>query len=255
MLLSPDGTIFTLVFDAAPAFGATVDGVLVGSFGRAEVVSFHATKVVNSGEGGALLTNDDEVAARARTMRSFGFVDNDKVVSLGTNAKMSELSAAMGISSLERFEHFRGVNEAHFRRYSESLESLAGVVVLPYASGEQANFNNVVIEIDADLTGISRDLVLQLLTAENVLARRYFWPGCHRMEPYRLQRTPQPTDFPVTDRVASRVLSLPTGTDLTAADVELVCELVTDLVENGSEVTHRAARAGLHHPMTSAHPS
>jgi dTDP-4-amino-4,6-dideoxygalactose transaminase len=234
-----------LMFDGAPAFGATVDGVFVGSFGKAEIVSFHATKVVNSGEGGAILTNDDEVAARARTMRSFGFVDNDEIVSLGTNAKMSELSAAMGISSLERFDHFRDVNERNFRQYEAALEGVSGVSVLPYAAGEEANYNNVVIEIDAECTGITRDLVLRMLAAENVLARRYFYPGCHRMEPYRSRQKPHPTDFPVTDEVASRVLSLPTGTDIAPSDVDLVVELVAGLVEHGAEATAWAARAGL----------
>ena len=234
-----------IMFDAAPAFGATTGGAFVGGFGRAEVVSFHATKVVSAGEGGAVLTNDDEVAARVRTMRSFGFVDNDQVVALGTNAKLSELAAAMGISSIEHFERFRDTNQRNFSRYRQALSGVLGVRVIPYDTGQQCNYHNVVVEVDAERTGITRDLVLQMLSAENVLARRYFYPGCHRMEPYRSQRRPTPEDFPVTDLVASQVLSLPTGTDMGPRDVEMVCELVAGLVEHGDEISERAEKLGL----------
>ena len=239
-----------LLFDAAPAFGATVGDRYVGSFGRAEVVSFHATKVVNAGEGGALLTDDDEVAERARTMRSFGFFDNDTVVALGTNAKMSELAAAMALASLESYPHFRDVNRRNFELYTAALAPVPGLAVLPYHQGGLANYNNVVIEVDAGLAGITRDLVLQVMTAENVLVRRYFYPGCHRMEPYRSQRPPTAEDFPVTDLVASRVLSLPTGTDIGPEDVALVCELLAGLVEHGKQVTALAGRSGLRDPLT-----
>ena len=198
-----------LFFDAAPAYGASYRGTHIGNFGRAEVLSFHATKVVNSGEGGAILTNDDEIAATARLMRTFGFADTDLVTSIGTNAKMSELAAGMGICSLASYDEYLAVNTRNFDRYRSALAGVPGISVLPCTPGTAINFNNVVIEVDPNRAGIERDIVLQVLTAEQILVRRYFWPGCHRMEPYRSLRTPADHHFPITDLVAGRVLSLP----------------------------------------------
>lgn len=82
--------------------------------------------------------------------------------------------------------------------------------------------------------------MLQVLTAEQILARRYFWPGCHRMEPYRSLRTPADHHFPITDLVAGRVLSLPTGTSIEPADIDRVCELISGIVEHGEEISARA---------------
>lgn len=233
-----------LLFDAAPAFGASYRGMPVGNFGRVEILSFHATKVVNCGEGGAIVTNDDDVASAARMMRTFGFVDNDRVQSIGTNAKMSELAAAMGICSLECYDDYLQVNQRNFDQYRAALEAVPGITVLPCPPDAGINFNNVVIEIDPERTGVERDLVLDLLTAEQILVRRYFWPGCHRMEPYRSQKPPSDADFPFTDAIASRVLSLPTGTSIEPADIERVCELLAGIVEHGHEATERSRRLG-----------
>ncbi|MBK8333824.1 MAG: DegT/DnrJ/EryC1/StrS family aminotransferase [Ilumatobacteraceae bacterium] len=229
-----------LFFDAAPAYGASYRGTYLGHFGRAEVLSFHATKIVNSGEGGAILTNDDEIAASARLMRTFGFADTDLVTSIGTNAKMSELAAGMGICSLASYDEYLAVNTRNFSRYCAALADVPGITVVPCAPDTAINFNNVVIEIDPRRAGIERDIMLQVLTAEQILARRYFWPGCHRMEPYRSLRTPADHHFPITDLVAGRVLSLPTGTSIEPADIDRVCELISGIVEHGEEISARA---------------
>ncbi|MDP2291322.1 MAG: DegT/DnrJ/EryC1/StrS family aminotransferase [Actinomycetota bacterium] len=229
-----------LFFDAAPAYGASYQRTSIGNFGRAEILSFHATKIVNCGEGGAILTNDDEIAAAARLMRTFGFADTDLVTSIGTNAKMSELAAAMGICSLSEFDHYLDVNVRNFEQYTSALADVPGITVVPCEPNTGINYNNVVIEVDPQVAGIHRDLMLEMLTAEQILVRRYFWPGCHRMEPYRSLRPPTDTDFPVTDEVAARVLSLPTGTGVEAGDIERVCHLIAGLVEHGAEITRRA---------------
>ena len=233
-----------LFFDAAPAFGASLRGTSLGNFGRAEVVSFHATKIVTSGEGGAILTNDDDLAVRARMIRTFGFVDNDRVESLGTNAKMSELGAALGLSSLERYPEFRAAAERNFRRYETGLAGVPGVHLVQHPDDTEINFHNVVVEVDPHEADVDRDLVLRILTADRVLARRYFWPGCHRMEPYRTQRPPTDQEFPVTDLVAQRVLSLPTGSSIAVGDVDRVCALVAGIVEHGAEIRARDEREG-----------
>ena len=232
-----------LLFDAAPAFGASVHGTPLGHFGRAEVFSFHATKIVNCAEGGAMVTNDDELAAAARLMRSFGFADTDLVTSLGTNAKLSELGAAMGICSLASYDHYLDVNTRTAERYASLLDGVPGISFVPVAPGTAINFHNVVIEIDASEAGIDRDLLLELLNAEQILVRRYYWPGCHRMEPYRSQEPSIEADFPVTDAVAGRVLSLPTGTAVEPADIDRVGELIAGIVEHAEEITARSRTA------------
>ena len=174
-----------LLFDAAHAFGCADRGRLIGGFGDAEVFSFHATKVFNTMEGGAITTNDAGIAHKCRLMRNFGFADFDQVDSVGTNGKMNEASAAMGVTNLEQVDSFIAANRGHYRRYQAGLEAVPGISLIDHPEGERRNFHNIVIQVDEAASGLSRDALWRALHAENVLARRYFWPGCHRMEPYR----------------------------------------------------------------------
>ena len=180
-----DSNGLALLFDAAHAFGCRYGARSIGSFGRAEVLSFHATKFINAGEGGAVVTNDDALATRVRLMKNFGFSGYDEVTSIGTNGKMTEMSAAMGLTNLESLESFTQINRENFEVYGQELGNLPGLSLLRYDENENPNYQYVVVEIEAAKTGITRDELLAVLHAENVLARRYFYPGVHRMEPYR----------------------------------------------------------------------
>lgn len=215
-----------LMFDAAHAFGCSHNGRMIGNFGAAEVFSFHATKFLNSGEGGAVTTNDDDLAARMRLMRNFGFADFDQVVYVGTNGKMNEMSAAMGLTSLESMDEFVAVNRANHTAYEAGLQGIPGVSVLGYDSAERSNFQYVVLEIDEREAGIGRDMLQRVLHAENVIARRYFYPGCHRMEPYRSLFPHAGLLLPETERLTDRVLSLPTGTAVGTEEIAAVCGIV-----------------------------
>ena len=115
-----------LMFDASHAVGCTKGGRSVGGFGDVEVFSFHATKFVNAFEGGAVVTNDDELARRMRLMKNFGFVGDDEVGHIGTNGKMSEVSAAMGLTSLESIGEFVDRNHSNYRAYRDDTSSLPG---------------------------------------------------------------------------------------------------------------------------------
>src|SRR5262249_3810335 len=148
-------------------------GMPIGSAGRAEIFSFHATKLLNAFEGGAVVTNDDELAGKIRLMKNFGFDDVDQVVYIGTNGKMSEASAAMGLTSLDSVEDFIGVNRRNHDYYKNGLRDIPGVSILTYDQGEKYNYHYVVVEIDAERAGLSRDTLCAILRAENVLARRY----------------------------------------------------------------------------------
>jgi dTDP-4-amino-4,6-dideoxygalactose transaminase len=226
-----------LLLDAAPAFGSTYGGRPIGGFGKAEVVSFHPTKVLNTFEGGAILTDDDELADRARLMIQFGFEDDDVVVTLGINAKMSEASAAMGLASLELVDEFIAVNRSHHERYLANLAGLPGLSVVPYPEDDRSNYQYVVLEIDTARSPIGRDDLQQVLQAENILARRYFYPGCHRMEPYRTEQPDSGASLPETNALSDRVLQLPTGTALSGDDIDRVCEIVRLAFEHGEEIS------------------
>lgn len=119
-----------LMFDAAHAFSCTHHGQMIGGFGDAEVFSFHATKFFNSFEGGAITTNNDELAQRMRSIRNFGFAGLDNVVDLGTNGKMSEISAAMGLTSLESLDEFIDVNHRNYHNYFVGLEGIPGIQLI-----------------------------------------------------------------------------------------------------------------------------
>ena len=116
-----------LMFDAAHAFGCSHAGRMIGGFGTCEVLSFHATKFLNSFEGGAIVTNDDALADQMRLMRNFGFVDYDRVIYVGTNGKMTEICAAMGLTSLEAMDDIIAINKRNYEAYRRGLSGLPGI--------------------------------------------------------------------------------------------------------------------------------
>jgi dTDP-4-amino-4,6-dideoxygalactose transaminase len=225
-----------LLFDAAHAFGCSHKGRMIGNFGDAEVFSFHATKFFNTFEGGAVVTNDDDLARKIRLMKNFGFADYDQVIYIGTNGKMNEVSAAMGLSSLDSLEEFVGTNRRNYQRYRDELYRIPGLRLFAYDDSEKCNYQYIVVEVDEQVTGISRDELIKVLWAENVLARRYFYPGCHRMEPYRSYYPYAGLMRPETEKLAARVLILPTGMSISEREVEQVCRIIKLAISNAVDV-------------------
>ncbi len=220
---------------------------MIGGFGDAEVFSFHATKFFNAFEGGAVVTNDKALADKMRLMKNFGFAGYDQVVYLGTNGKMSEVSAAMGLGSLEQMDDFVATNRRNYNSYEQALARVPGVSLMNYDEAEKCNYQYIVAEIDETVTAVSRDQLLGILWAENVLARRYFYPGCHRMEPY-LSKFPEAGQLlPETEKVAARVLVLPNGTAVGPDDIAKLCNIIRAVVSNGAlvkkELERRASEA------------
>ncbi len=212
-----------VMYDASHAFSCSHRGQMIGSFGACEVFSFHATKFVNCFEGGAVTTNDDTLAERMRLMRNFGFADYDKVIYLGINGKMSEISAAMGLTSLESLEEFIAINRRNYEIYREQLDSIAGLELIRYDLAERNNFQYVVLEVDESRCGSSRDSIVAHLHSQNIIARKYFWPGCHRMEPYKSLQPNSDLLLPNTNQLASKVIVLPTGQTVDSETVRSVC--------------------------------
>lgn len=228
-----------LIFDAAHAFGCSYNGKMVGNFGDAEVFSFHATKFFNTFEGGAIVTNNHELAKKIRLMQNFGFAGYDKVICIGTNGKMSEISAAMGLTGMESLDDFISANYNNYRAYQHRLVSIPGVQLITYDETEKRNYQYVIIKIDETVTHVSRDQFVSILFAENVLARRYFYPGCHRMEPYRSYFPHAGLLLPETEKLAKQVLALPTGTAVGENEIDKICEVLQLVVENGSKASRR----------------
>lgn len=233
-----------LFFDAAHAFGSGFEGRALGSFGLASSFSFHATKCFHTFEGGAVTTNDDALFERIRLFRNFGFAGYDNVVSLGTNSKMNEISAAMGLTLLDGFEAIVARNAENYRNYRRGLAGVPGLSVIDYPDGEKCNFQYVVLEVQESSVGLSRDELVEVLQAENVMARRYFFPGCHRMEPYRSLPAYRDVRLPVTERLANSILCLPTGTSVGTQDIALIVQVIRTACAGAARVRAALARQG-----------
>lgn len=227
-----------LVVDAAHAFGC--GGRPAGACGDAEILSFHATKFVNAFEGGAILTDDEALADRLALLRNFGFLDYDDVVAVGINGKMSEASAAMGLTSIDAMEDFRRWNLENYEGYRGMLTGLRGFRLLEPLAEEAPTHHYVVAEVDEDAAGIGRDVLLDVLWRENALVRRYFSPGCHRMAPYA--STERTASLESTELVCSRVLVLPTGTSVELEQIERLCGLIAFAIEHSELIVSRRAR-------------
>lgn len=238
-----------LLFDSAHAFGCSYKGQMIGRFGDAEVFSFHATKFMNTLEGGAIATNNDELAKRIMLMKNFGFTYYDCVDYIGTNGKMNEISAAMGLTNLNSIADFIEKNRSHYALYCGKLKDVPGVNFIKFNQSEKNNYQYVVAEIDEKQTKISRDEILEILHAENILARRYFHPGCHRMEPYKSLYPHARLLLPETEKLCKRVLSFPTGTGISANDVGSICELVSFCVANGPAISKKLSSSGRYHSV------
>lgn len=215
----------SVIYDAAHAFACSHGARKIGGFGNAEVFSFHATKFFNTFEGGAITTNDDALAEKLRLIRNFGFVGADDVRALGINGKMSEVSAAMGLTLLESLDSLLETNRRNYAAYERGLTGISGLSLMKFDPSDSNNHQYIVVAVDANEYGSDRDRVVAMLHKENVQARRYFYPACHRMEPYR-SREPVRRPLPVTEGLAASLMTLPTGTAVGPAEIETICRVL-----------------------------
>jgi dTDP-4-amino-4,6-dideoxygalactose transaminase len=225
-----------LMFDSAHAFACSHKGKMIGNFGDAEVFSFHATKFINAFEGGAVVTNNDSLAQKIRLMNNFGFAGVDDVIYIGTNGKMSEASAAMGLTSLESINEIIKLNYINYQYYQQELNDIIGISLFAYNELEHCNYQYIVLEVDEVNTRLSRDTLVEILKAENVMARRYFFPSCHRMEPYRSFFPHAGLLLPETEKLSQRVMLLPTGTSINMEEIQQICQIIRIAICNSQEV-------------------
>jgi dTDP-4-amino-4,6-dideoxygalactose transaminase len=225
-----------LLFDAAHATSCTFEGKRIGGFGRAEIFSFHATKILSGAEGGCITTNDDELATRLRTLRSFHASDEHAAGVLRLNAKISEAQAAMVLLGLRHLDRFIEENRQRYELYRQGLQDIYGLQFIDYAAGEQSNYQFAVVRIEPEKLGMSRDELLDWLQDRHVLARRYFHPGVHRTSPFSSEIRAELT---VTDELCQVLLQLPTGQAISHDDVRNICTLIQSAPRK-RQVTQRA---------------
>ena len=176
-------------------------------------------------QGGAIVTDDDDLAEATRLIRNFGFAGYDNVIHPGTNGKMTEICAAMGLTNLDNIDNVVETNRHNYYAYRDALADVPGVSLLTYNDTEHNNFQYIVVEVDEECA-VSRDDIVAVLQTENVRARRYFWPGCHRMKPYDDLFPHADLVLSNTERVAERVLVLPTGFPTTTETPETIANIL-----------------------------
>lgn len=233
-----------VIFDAAHSFACSHRGRMIGGFGNAEIFSFHATKFFNTFEGGAVLTNDDDLARRIRLMKNFGFDGIDNVVHVGTNGKMSEISAAMGLALFDELDPSIEENKRNYYFYAKHLQATEGLRLMEIDSKERCNYQYVIAFVDESHGGLSRDALISVLHAENILARRYFYPGCHRMEPYRSLFPLAGDRLPVTEKVSDQILVLPNGRNLGEEDISNICDVIRVALAGGEYLRAKVKNLG-----------
>jgi dTDP-4-amino-4,6-dideoxygalactose transaminase len=233
-----------LYFDSAHAFGCEVSHTKIGNFGGIEVFSFHATKILSATEGGCLCTNDDELAARLRNIRSSYGAGRPVPVVKTSNGRMSEAQAAIALMSLEDFPGNRQKNESLFRLYEKKLEHVQGIRLVEPAGVTFSNYQYAVCEIDEDAFGLSRDELVAILKAENVNARRYFYPGTHRSIGYLDKVRHSNDSLPVTDKLCATCMQLPIGALVDVDAVNTICGLVEASQQNADMLKSGMAELG-----------
>lgn len=213
-----------VIYDAAHAFGVTVDGEGIGNFGDASVFSFHATKTFHTIEGGAAAISDLALGYRLYQLKNFGFMNEETVEEIGTNAKMNEFQAIMGLCNLKHYEEGCRKRKRLVERYRKRLGGIDGIKILEEQEGVESNYSYFPVVFEEKLFGYSRNEVMKWLNRENIFPRKYFYPltssfGCYQGQ-YDVSRTP------VALHMAKRVLTLPLYADLTPEEVDFICDVV-----------------------------
>jgi dTDP-4-amino-4,6-dideoxygalactose transaminase len=215
-----------LYFDAAHAFGCVVDGTHIGNFGRCEVLSFHQANILNATEGGCICTNDDELAARLRTMRSSSGAGEPVSVTKTVNGRMSEAQAAIALMNLEDFPANRKNNETLHRNYEIRLESVPGLQLIKPTGVSLSNFQCAVCRVNELEYGLSPKVLIALLNAENV---------CATLQPKYSRRLPD------ADSVGAPCIQLPIGAGMTVQEVERICTILTEAYRAAPAIRARVA--------------
>ena len=211
-----------VIYDAAHAFGVKKNGVSAASFGDASMFSFHATKVFNTVEGGAVITRDPDVKQRMDNLKNFGVNGPERIVCAGGNAKMSEFHAAMGLCNLRHLDEWLAGRKTVVERYRKNLSGVPGLTLSGDQPGVESNYAYFPVVFDG--AKYSRDEASERLAVQGINARRYFFPLTNHNEAYGLHGA----KTPIALHISERVLTLPLYPDLAMEDVDRICEMIAD---------------------------
>ena len=215
-----------LVYDAAHAFGARIDGVGIGNFGDASMFSFHSTKLFHSAEGGALTCADPATREAFDQLKNFGILNQEEVGPVGINGKMNELQAALGLAVLDCVPEELRKRRAIIARYRERLGGMPGLTLISEPGGVESSCQYFVVRIDSKAFGCSRDVVQERLTHYNVFARKYFYPLCSDYACYRDLPTASAARLPVATAAVRQVLCLPLYGTLPLTACDAICDMI-----------------------------
>nr|WP_229107024.1 DegT/DnrJ/EryC1/StrS family aminotransferase [Bacteroides intestinalis] len=215
-----------VIYDAAHAFGVKMNGKSVLNAGDMSTLSFHATKVYNTVEGGALICHDEKMKKRIDYLKNFGFAGETEIVAPGINGKMDEIRAAYGLLNLKQVDVAIEARRQVAIRYREALRKVSGINFMEDMPGVSHNYSYFPIFVDARKYGMTRDELYFKMKEQDVLGRRYFYPLISEFSTYRGLESARPENLPVAHKVADSVICLPMHHALSVDDVRRILEII-----------------------------
>lgn len=213
-----------VIYDAAHAFGVIYKGIGIGNFGDASMFSFHATKVFNTIEGGAVCYREEGLGDKLYQLKNFGIKDEITVNGIGANAKMNEFQAAMGLCNLRHLEEEIEKRKQVYWNYMEFLKGISGIILPKLQENVDYNYAYFPIRIEAEQYGCSREQLCQELQESNIFPRRYFYPLTNQFECYKNMFNDEKT--PIAKRITKEILVLPLYAGLSMSVVEKICSII-----------------------------
>lgn len=226
-----------LFFDAAHGFGSRFGDRYIGNFGACEAFSFHFATVMSTAEGGAVVTNDDALAAKIRTVRNFHVAETFSSVDLRINGKMSEAQAAIGLLGLDCLDGWIAGNKEQYNLYRELSQDIPGWFFVDHAAGQASNYQYCTALVDETAFGISRDALVDVLRAENCFPDTCPAPGMHRVPPYSASLSHRP--LPVTDRLCRSLIQLPLGAAIDKDNIRNIMGIIRFCAECAPDIRQR----------------
>jgi len=215
-----------VIYDAAHAFGVTYKGKGAACYGDASMLSFHATKVFNTIEGGAVCYRDEELGNRLYQLKNFGIADAESVIGVGANAKMNEFQAAMGICNLRHLDEQIKNRECIVKRYKERLEQCQGITLMKEQEDVTSNYAYMPIRVCESIYGMTREQLVYKLQEQNIFPRKYFYPLTSQFACYDGRF--DVTKTPIAKKVADSIMTLPLYGDLALENVDRICDIILD---------------------------
>ena len=217
-----------VIYDAAHAFGVEYKGKGIGNYGDASMFSFHATKVFNTIEGGAVAFKDEEIGKKLYNLKNFGIKDEETVDYVGANAKMNEFAAAMGLCNLRHLDEEIDKRKRVFELYNERLSCIKGITIPPQNTDIKANYAYYPIVVDPGKYGHSRDDIYNVLAEKGIHARKYFYPLITEYDCYKTSFNSQST--PIAYDIAQRIITLPLYAEIEEKTVKMICDIISELI-------------------------